>query len=158
MRRAQLIILESDGWIARQLADLAAENRWLVRQPRSGDAALSLARDARPTVLVVQVEPGDDKPAPFALIADAHRLHPDVPAVAVSDVKLPDADRAAWAALLFDLGARYVLFPPLSKSVLEDVVSGLMASAARRAAGLAPPPPAGGDGDVLDLADDDHDE
>ena len=37
--------------------------------------------------------------------------------------------------MLFDLGARYVLFPPLTKPVLEDLASGLMASAVRRVMG-----------------------
>jgi hypothetical protein len=155
MRYPQVVVREADGWIAKQLLDLAAESRWLVREPRSNDATLSLARDRRPTVLFVQVEPGDEKAAGFALVADVHRTCPDVPVVAVSDVKLPDADRVAWAAVLFDLGARYVLFPPLSKPVLEDVLSGLMAAAVRRVVGgepAAPPPAADA---PIDLADED---
>ena len=76
-------------------------------------------------MLIVQVELAEDKTAPLRLIADTRRDWPDVPIVAVSDVKLSDADRIAWTAALFDLGARYVLFPPLTKPVLEDVVSGL---------------------------------
>jgi len=148
MRHPQLVVLEADGWVGRQLGELTAEHRWVVRNPRTPAAALAFARDARPTVLVVRVEPGDETPEPFALVADAHRVRPDVPVVAVSDVKLPDADRAAWAALLLDLGARYVLFPPLTKSVLEDVVSGLMAGAVRRHGGGEVRP------DVLDSADD----
>jgi hypothetical protein len=35
--------------------------------------------------------------------------------------------------------ARYVLFPPLSKPVLEDLASGLMASVARRVVGAELP-------------------
>jgi hypothetical protein len=153
MRYPHLIVLESDGWVARHLGELAGESRWLVREPGSSDNALSLAREARPGVLVVQFEPSDEKPAPFTLIADAHRLCPDVPVVAVSDVKLPDADKAAWTATLMDLGARYVLFPPLSRPVLEDVVSGLMAASVRRVMGSGPAdvPPIT-EADVIDLA------
>jgi hypothetical protein len=100
------------------------------------------------------------------LIADVRTAHPDVPVIAVSDVKLSDADRGAWTAALFDLGARYVLFPPLTRPVLEDVVSGLMAAAIRRTIGpeaaKAPATPASKDkpkskskpaDDVIDLAD-----
>ena len=93
------------------------------------------------------------------------RERPDVPVVAVSDVKLNDADRVAWTAALFDLGARYVLFPPLTKPVLEDVVSGLMAAAVGRQIGGPPaakpaapkprPRPKSED-DVIDLADEDR--
>ena len=160
MRYPQLVVLDSDEWVARQLRGLAGDHRWLLRPCRKGDAALSLAREPRPTVLFVQVEPGADDAAPFALIADAHRLAPDVPVVAVSDLKLPDADRVAWSAVLLDLGARYVLFPPLSRPVLEDVTSGLMAAAVRRVIGGEPPPaaPKSAPEPVIDLADEGHHE
>ncbi len=132
MRYPQVVVREGDGWLAKQLGPLAADHRWLVREPRTPADALALLRDGRPAVLLVQVDPAAADPAAFTLLADAHLAYPDVPAVAVSDVKLPDADRVAWTAALFDLGARYVLFPPLSRPVLEDVVSGLMAAAVRR--------------------------
>jgi hypothetical protein len=138
MRAPQIVVVEYDGWIARHLSDLAAEGAWIVRDLRSVDNAMSLVRGGGPCVLIVQVELADDKPAPLRLIADVRRDCADVPVVAVSDVKLNDADRIAWTAALFDLGARYVLFPPLTKPVLEDVVSGLMAAAVRRVIGEAP--------------------
>lgn len=140
MRAPQLVVLEADGWIARHLGDLAAESAWLVRGARTSDTALSLARERRPCVVLVQVELAEDKPAALALVATLRRECPDVPVVAVSDVKLSDADRVAWTAALFDLGARYVLFPPLTQPVLEDVASGLMAAAIKRTVGDAPAP------------------
>ncbi len=167
MRTPQVVVVEYDGWIARHLGDLAAESAWLVRDTRTADAGLALVREYQPCVLVVQVEPGDDKPVPLALIADVRRTCADVPVVAVSDVKLNDADRVAWTAALFDLGARYVLFPPLTKPVLEDVVSGLMAVAVRRVLGATPPAAKGlppkpkpkprkpQQEEVIDLADED---
>ena len=155
MRHPQLVILDSDGWLARQLADLAAESQWLVRDPKTPKAALALLRDPRPSAFLIRVEPapaGSTVPPDeaFASIAEASRLHPDVAIVVVSDLKLPDADRIAWTGLLFDLGARFVLFPPLAKSVLEDVASGLMASAVKRSAS-----PTRTEG-VIDLADEEH--
>ena len=138
MRAPQLVVVEYDGWIARHLGDIAAEGAWLVRGTRNVEAGLALARERRPCVLVVQVELAEDTTTPLKLIADARRECPDVPVVAVSDVKLNDADRVAWTAALFDLGARYVLFPPLTKPVLEDVISGLMESAIRRVVGEVP--------------------
>lgn len=156
MRFPHLIILDPDGELVRLLADRAGEHRWLVRTPRTSDNALSFAQERRPGVLFVRVEPGDDKAAPFTLIADAHRLCPDVPVVAASGAKLPDADRVAWSAVLMDLGARFVLFPPVSRSVLEDVTSGLMASSVRRVVGGdVPPPPRPAAEKVIDLADED---
>lgn len=146
MRAPQIVVVEYDGWIARHLGDIAAEGAWLVRGIRGVDAAMPLLRERRPCVLIVQVELAEDKPAPLRLIADTHRDCPDVPIVAASDVKLSDTDRVAWTAALFDLGARYVLFPPLTKPILEDVISGLMEAAIRRVVGDAPPaakPPTG---------------
>ena len=159
MRAPQVIVLESDGWLAKQLRELAGESRWLVQSTRSIDTALSLVRQRQPVVLLVQVELAENKPAPLGLIADIHRLTPDVPVVAVSDVKLPDAERTAWTAALLDLGARYVLFPPLTKPVLEDVVSGLMTAAIGRVIGESAPSPATAKPArteaVIDLADED---
>jgi hypothetical protein len=156
MRYPHLIILESDGWLARLLGELAGESRWLVREPKSSDNALSLIREARPGVVIVQFEPSDEKPAPFNLIGDAHHHCPDVPVLAVSDAKLSDSDKSAWTATLMDLGARYVLFPPLSQPVFEDIVSGLMAASIRRVfGGETVEAPANSD-DVIDLADEEN--
>jgi hypothetical protein len=152
MKLPQVIVLELDGWLAKQLRELAGESRWLIQPTRSCDTALSLVRGRRPVALIVQIEPGENKPEPLKLIAEVHRLVPAVPIVAVSDVKLPDAERAAWTAALLDLGSRYVLFPPLMKSVLEDVVSGLLTAAIRTVIGESPPAPHGGEG-IIDLAD-----
>ena len=157
MKHPRVIVLESDGWLTKQLRELASESRWLLRAARSVDTALSLIRGGGPALLLVPFEPTDDRLDPLRLIADVHRLAPDVPVVAVSDVKLPDAERAAWTAAVIDLGARYVLFPPLTKPVLEDVVSGLMTAAIRRVVGEGAALPAlrpGGD-EVIDLAAED---
>jgi DNA-binding NtrC family response regulator len=148
--RPQLVLFDPDGWVGRQLAELAAENRWRVRPARTPAAALAHARERRPTLVVVRIDPAAEDTSPVALVADVHRVAPDAAVVAVSDEKLSEHDRAAWTAVLFDLGARFVLFPPLSKAVLEDVASGLMAAAA----GAAPPPAAAGE-EVIDLADED---
>lgn len=162
MRAPQIVVLEYDGWIRRHLTDLATENAWLVRDARDCDTALSFIRGG-PCVLLVQIEPADDKPDPLRLIASVCRTCPDTPTVAVSDVKLNDADRVAWTAALFDLGVRYALFPPLTRPVLEDVVSGLMAAAIRRTMGDAAPkapvpkprPRPKPEEDVIDLANED---
>jgi hypothetical protein len=146
--KPQLIIHDPDDWLLRQLADLAAESRWVVRQPKSAKATLGFLHANRPTVLFTRVEPHEESGDSCKLIADANRLNPDAAIVAVSDIKLPDADRIAWTAVLFDLGSRYVLFPPLTKPVLEDVTSGLMAACANRI---------GHSDDVIDLADLDDD-
>lgn len=138
MKYPQVVILESDGWLAKHLRPLADEHRWLIREPRTAENALGFALDGRPGALLVQLDLGAETVGAFALIADAHRMCPEVPVVAVSEVKLNDADRIAWTAAIMDLGARYVLFPPLTRPVVEDVVSGLMAASIRRMTGGEP--------------------
>jgi DNA-binding response OmpR family regulator len=165
MHAPQIVVLEADGWIARHLGDVAAESAWVVRGTRGVDTAASLVRERNPCVLVVQLELADEKPASLRLIADLRRTSPDVPIVAVSDAKFNDADRVAWTAALFDLGARYALFPPLTQPVLEDVVSGLMAATIRRVVGDSgespaaqvpkPKPRRAKAEEVIDLADED---
>ncbi len=147
MRFPQIVVCAFDAWAANQFRELAAEHRWLLREVRQPAAALELTREPRPTVLVVQADPTADRPDALRLVVDAHRLAPDVAAVVLSDVKLADDDRAAWAAGALDLGARYVLFPPLQRSVLEDLVGGLMAATLRRVVGPDAP------GGTIDLAD-----
>ncbi|MFO0799940.1 MAG: hypothetical protein U0804_20915 [Gemmataceae bacterium] len=143
MRRPQLVTLDPE--IARHLADAAAENGWLVRRAKSLTAARELARDRRATVAFLTFSPAD--PAAVALVAELHRAAPDAAVVAVSDEKLSEPDRAAWTAVLMDLGARYVLFPPLTKTVLEDLAGGLMPG--------TPLGPAAAREEVIDLADED---
>lgn len=145
MRYPQVVVCAFDAWTANQLRELAAAQRWLLREVRQPAAALELAREPRPTVLVVQVDPTADRPDPLRLVADVRRLAPDAAAVVISDVKLADDDRTAWAAGVLDLGARYVLFPPIQRPVLEDLVGGLMTATLRWVVG-----PAGG---TIDLAD-----
>jgi hypothetical protein len=152
MKLPQVVVLELDGWLTKQLRELTGESRWLIQATRSVDSAMSLVRDRRPAVLIVQIEPAEDKPEPLKMIAEVHRSTPDIPVIAISDVKLADAERAAWTAALLDLGCRYVLFPPLMKTVLEDVVSGLMTGAIRTVVGEETPV-ARRDEAIIDLAD-----
>ena len=152
MRYPQVVVCAFDDWTANQLRPQAAEHRWLLRSVRQLAAARDLALEPRPTVLLVQADPAAGKPDALRLVADVHRLRPDVAVVVLSDVKLGEDERAAWAAGVYDLGARFVLVPPLTRAVLEDLVGGLMAAAVRRVVGgdPAPVPPAG---EVIDLAE-----
>lgn len=157
MRFPQLVVCAFDDWSANQLRDLAAEHRWILRDARRPAGVLDWLAEPRPTVLIVQADPASDQPGPLALVADAHHKHPDAAIVVLSDAKLSEDARAAWTAAVLDLGARYVLFPPLTRPLLEDLVSGLMASAVRRAgraAEVVPPAQAM----PIDLADEGHED
>ena len=155
MRFPQVVVCAFDDWAANQLRDLAAEHRWVLRDARRPDAVAALLTGSRPTVLVVQVDPAAEKLGPLELVADVHHRYPDAAVVVLSDAKLAEDSRAAWSAAVLDLGARYVLFPPLTRPGLEDLVSGLMAAVLRRVGRAAnvPAEPA-----AIDLADEGHED
>jgi hypothetical protein len=151
VRYPQLVVYEPDGWIAKQLRELAGESRWLLREARQLAVCRTALRQPRPTVLVLHVELDRGRAEALQLLADVSARQSDVAAVVVSDVKMDADERATFTALAFDLGARYVLFPPLHRPILEDLVSGLMAAAVRRTTSASPAAEAEPDG-PLDLA------
>src|SRR5258708_14797888 len=103
MRHAQILVYESDGRLADLLRPRAEAGRWGLRELRHLDACLGLMQRGGGTVLVLRV--GRDLEQELGLVERAGRLFPDVPVVAVGD-----ADHPALAGLLWDLGARCVLF------------------------------------------------
>lgn len=119
MRHAQVLVYESDGRLADLLRPRAEAGRWRLRELRHLDACLSLLQRGGGSVLVLKV--GRDLEQELALLERAARLFPDVPAVVVGDTNHP-----ALAGLVWDLGARCVLFPPLLRDLLPDVVAGLL--------------------------------
>ena len=152
MRYPQLVVLEFDGWLSRQLGDLARLRRWLLREARQLGTARNLLVPNRPTVLIAQFDPRREKTDGLQFLADIHLTRPDVATLAVSDVKLnDDGDRSRWTETVLDLGARAVMFPPLTRPVLEEVVGRMMTAVlARTRPGWTPPE---GKGDVIDLAE-----
>ncbi|HVK10428.1 MAG TPA: hypothetical protein VM597_16795 [Gemmataceae bacterium] len=136
MKLPQVVVYESDGWLANQVRRLTGEHRWLLRESRHADACLNLVDVSRPIVLLLKLE--RELLDGLSLLSRVTDVAPDCPVVLVSDVKMDGADqRAQLSALAFDLGARYVLFPPLQQPVIEDLVAGLMAATTRRVVGWA---------------------
>lgn len=136
MKHPQVVVYESDGWLADQVRRLAGEHAWLVRESRHADACLALLADVRPTVLLLRLE--RELLDGVTLLGQVAERAPDCPVVLVSDVKMEGADqRAQLSALAFDLGARYVLFPPLQQPVIEDLVAGLLGASIRRLVGAS---------------------
>jgi hypothetical protein len=121
MRRAQVLIHESDGVLAGQLRPLAEERCWLVREVRRGEELEELLPSGG--VLVLKV--GRNLESEFALLERVSRLHPGTGVVVVGDGEHLH-QRPRLAGLAWDLGASYVLFPPLPKALLGEVVAGLM--------------------------------
>jgi hypothetical protein len=154
MRYPQLLVFAPDDWLAGQLRPLAEERRWLLKAGRLPQTILEAVRDSRPTVLFVQADPTGASHEAIRLVADVHTARPDVAIVLAGDHKLPEADQAGWAALGYDLGARFVLFPPITRPVLEDLASGLMTATLRRVLGPTKAEAfARAPAEVIDLAD-----
>ena len=140
MNYAQLVIYESDGWLASQVTELAREHSWLVREPRDPEACIALLRDTRRSVLLLKLERRlTDE---LGLLALVRERVPECPVIVFSDAKFEGASqRASLAALAYDLGARYVMFPPLTRSLVEDATGGLMTATIQR---FTPPKGASG--------------
>lgn len=136
MKHPQIVVYETDGWLAAQVKRLAAENGWLVREVRDASACIALLCDGRPSVLLLKLE--KDLLEGLTLLTDCRTNAPDCPVVLVSDVKMDGAaQRMQLMTLAFDLGARYVLFPPLQQPIIEDLVAGFMAATIQRVVGDA---------------------
>jgi chemotaxis response regulator CheB len=97
---------------------------------------LQLLAEVRPCVLLLKLE--RELLDGLTLLGRVAERAPDCPVVLVSDVKMEGAEqRAHLSALATDLGARYVLFPPLQTPVIEDLVAGLMAATVQRVVGTS---------------------
>lgn len=140
MKFPRVVVAAPDDWLADQLRETVAERRWVLQSVRSPDGWRSAVAAGGPCVAVIQIDPTAEAEKPLAVVGELHRTHPDADLLVVCDVKLNDDDRPGWTATLLDLGARLVLYPPLTRPVLEDAVLGLME---RRVGTVAlPPPPA----------------
>ncbi len=154
MRYPQVLIYAQDDWLTKQLADLASENRWLLKHVQQIPACRALVRLPRPTVLLAQVDPSSDHLIGILeFLAELHWLYPFVSTVVVSDVKMNEEDRVSWTATAFHTGARFVLYPPLTRPILEDLVKGLMNAQLEWAGRTADGDQRRGAESVIDLAD-----
>jgi hypothetical protein len=119
VRRAQVVVYESDGRLTALLREQAAARGWWLREVHHAGACLRLLQKGGGGVLVLRT--GRDLERELTLLERVTRLIPDALSVIVSD-----ADNPALAALAWDLGARYVLLPPQPREQLPGLVEALM--------------------------------
>jgi DNA-binding NarL/FixJ family response regulator len=136
MRYPQLLVYEHEGLLANLVRRAELNRDWSLREPRRPEACLRLLRQGGPSILVL--EAGRDVEREMTLLERVSWLYPETRTVVVGD-----AENAALAGLAWDLGAAFVLLPPLPRDLLLDVLRRLMAKAVGSAAG-----PAGGPGDA----------
>jgi len=119
MRYPQLVIYEGDGRLAAQLRPVAEAGARAVREPRQAGACLRQLGRGGPSVLVLRV--GRDLEREMTLLERATRLYPDAACVVVAE-----GDQARLAGLAWDLGAAFVVAPPLSRDLLPELVESLL--------------------------------
>ena len=115
MRQATVVSFGLQGAAAELLQALAARHGVWVRDVQQAKACRHLLRTGGPAVLVLKL--GRDLEQELALLEETSRLSPDTATVVVGDT-----DHPAVAGLAWDLGARYVLFPPQPVELLGDIV------------------------------------
>ena len=121
MRYPQVLVYERDGQLAALLKAGLEERKlkWVLREPRDPAGCLRLLARGGPAVVVVKL--GRDLERELTLLDRVAALHPDLRSVVVGD-----ADHVGLAGTAWDLGAAYVLLPPLSRTMLPEIVVGLM--------------------------------
>lgn len=119
MRQPLVLIYETDGRLAALLRRAERGQTWTLREPRRLEACLKLLVRAGPCVLVLKL--GRDLPGEFTVLERTATLFPDTATIVVSDQQDPLLTGLAW-----DLGAAFVLQPPLARELLPDLVAGFL--------------------------------
>jgi hypothetical protein len=101
------------------LEPVAKAARWWLKKPGGLAECLEVLPRGSPSVLVIRI--GRDLEGELVTLEGVCRLFPEAAVVVVGE-----ADHAALASLAWDLGARFVLFPPVPLDLLPGVVTGLM--------------------------------
>jgi hypothetical protein len=118
MQRAQVIVYESEDRLESLLRPHVRKQHWWLRPVRHPGRILSLLGKGRTSVVVLKI--GRDLEREFAVLERVQRWFPEAACVVVGD-----ADQPALAGLAWDLGARFVLFPPLPREHLPAIVTSL---------------------------------
>lgn len=119
MRRAQVIVCETDDRLTQMLRAHGAKCGWWLRPVRNPARVVSLLRPGEASVVILKT--GRDLEREFALLERISRTFPEVATIVVGDTEQP-----ALAGLAWDLGACYVLFPPQPREQLPEIVKNLM--------------------------------
>ena len=133
MRKPLVMLCAFDDWLANQLRTVVGDHDWLLSECRQLGAISFEDLSLRSAVLVIQVDLNSDPHAAATKVRQVRSVCPDCTVVIVSDSKVSEDDKAGWTAAWHQIGVSFILFPPLTRPVIEDLVCGLMdATIARR--------------------------
>jgi hypothetical protein len=119
MRYPQILVYEADGRLAAFLKPEAEARKWSLREPRTLDSCMRLLQRSGPSVIVLKL--GKDLVRELTVLERTSWLFPDASTVVVCETA-----PSAIADLAWDLGASFVLFPPLPRPELVTIVEGLL--------------------------------
>jgi hypothetical protein len=122
MRAPQIVVYESEHWIADLLRGTAEVWQWPLRELRDEAAVVRALRQGGPSVLAFEI--GADMERDLALFGRLTWLCPEATAIVVSSVASEELAGLAW-----DLGATYVLVLPQPRDALLPLVLSLMEAA-----------------------------
>jgi len=126
MRSQQLVVCSPDNWIANQLRELTHDRKVLLHEVQHVHAARRLLENGYFTVFVLQIEAASVSTPVLELVGDVSFLGSQVRTIIVIDTKLNEDDQFMWTVSLFEIGTELVLFPPLTRTILEDAVGELL--------------------------------
>jgi hypothetical protein len=119
MYQTQVITYGLEGILAERLRELAAARRFGLRETSQLAACRSLVQASAPTVLVLHL--GTQLERELALLEEVHACLPGTAILAIGA-----ADNPVLAGLVWELGARFALFPPLPAEMLLEVIVGFL--------------------------------
>lgn len=116
MRQVQILIWNvAEPWLE-TLRNLAQDRGVWLREVRHQETCLNLIRQAKGGVLVLSL--GKNLDEELSTLAQIGQLFPEFPVIVLGDTLHP-----TLASLIWDLGARYVLFPPQTMEALPELVA-----------------------------------
>jgi DNA-binding NtrC family response regulator len=116
MHQAQVLVYEADGKLAESLRALSGERGFRLRELRKAEACLSCLRRHGDGVLVLRL--GRDLERELSLLERVVQQFPQTAAIVVAETANP-----SLAALSWDLGAHFALFPPQPLELLPELVT-----------------------------------
>jgi hypothetical protein len=119
MQHAQLVAFGVEGLLGEIVRELAQRQELWLRDVRHVKTCLSVLRSGGVGVLVLRL--GKNLDQELALLEQVRRLFP-----ATRTIVVGPADNVSLAALAWDLGAAYVLFPPQPVESIRDVLLGFL--------------------------------
>jgi hypothetical protein len=118
MHQAQLLAYGLEGRLAEILQEVADARALWLRPVRHPKTCLNLLRQGGPGVLVLRL--GRDLDQELTLLEQVTHFFPATRVLVIGPAPHP-----ALAALAWDLGASYVLFPPDALERVRDAVLGI---------------------------------